>query len=218
MEEKKINIYEKLINIQNELKAPKNQYNSFGKYNYRSCEDILEAIKPLCKAYKTLVYISDEVIEVNDRNYVKAIVTFVDIETGETIITNSLAREEETKKGMDSSQVTGASSSYARKYALNGLFCIDDTKDSDATNKGDNKPTSPINKVVPTITDMQYKNLLELARKKGVKPTEVIKVSFDKFKKQDLKTLIIAEYNYLIASLNKKKDLNNNIPKELNDF
>lgn len=218
MEEKKLNIYEKLINIQNELKAPKNQFNSFGKYNYRSCEDILEAIKPLCKAYKSLIYISDEVTEVNGRNYVKAIVTFVDIETGETIITNSLAREEETKKGSDGSQITGASSSYARKYALNGLFCIDDTKDSDATNKGNKEPTSPINKVIPTITDAQYKNLLELARKKGVKPTDVIKVSFDKFKKQDLKTLSTTEYNYLIASLNKKKDLNNNIPKELNNF
>lgn len=218
MEEKKLNIYEKLMNIQNELKAPKNQYNSFGKYNYRSCEDILESIKPLCKAYKSLVHISDEVTEVNGRNYVKAIVTFVDIETGETIVTNALAREEETKKGMDSSQVTGASSSYARKYALNGLFCIDDTKDSDATNKGYDKPISPINKVVPTITDEQYKKLLELARTKGVKPTDVIKVSIDKFKKQDLKTLITTEYNYLIASLHKKKELNNNIPKELNNF
>ena len=130
-----MNIYEKLLKAQVELKAPKGQYNSFGKYNYRSCEDILEALKPVLDKFKLTLFIKDDVIEVNTRNYVKATITLVNIEKPDEIIeTSALAREEETKKGMDGSQITGASSSYARKYALNGMFMIDDTKDSDSTN------------------------------------------------------------------------------------
>jgi len=131
---------EKLLNIQNQLKAPKQQYNNFGKYNYRNCEDILEAVKPICKAQKAVLIISDEIILIGERYYVKATATLLDIETDKTISTTAFAREEENKKGMDGSQVTGASSSYARKYALNGLFDIDDTKDSDTTNKPEDKP------------------------------------------------------------------------------
>lgn len=130
-----MNIYEKLLKTQVELKAPKGQYNSFGKYKYRSCEDILEALKPVLDKFKLTLFIKDDVIEVNGRNYVKAVITLVNIEKPDEIIeTSALAREEETKKGMDGSQITGASSSYARKYALNGMFMIDDTKDSDSTN------------------------------------------------------------------------------------
>jgi hypothetical protein len=130
-----MNIYEKLLKAQVELKAPKGQYNSFGKYKYRSCEDILEALKPVLDKFKLTLFIKDDVIEVNTRNYVKATITLVNIEKPDEIIeTSALAREEETKKGMDGSQITGASSSYARKYALNGMFMIDDTKDSDSTN------------------------------------------------------------------------------------
>lgn len=130
-----MNIYEKLLKVQVELKAPKGQYNSFGKYKYRSCEDILEALKPVLDKFKLTLFIKDDVIEVNGRNYVKAVITLVNIEKPDEIIeTSALAREEETKKGQDGSQITGASSSYARKYALNGLFAIDDTKDSDSTN------------------------------------------------------------------------------------
>ena len=130
-----MNIYEKLLKAQVELKAPKGQYNSFGKYKYRSCEDILEALKPVLDKFKLTLFIKDDVIEVNGRNYVKAVITLVNIEKPDEIIeTSALAREEETKKGMDGSQITGASSSYARKYALNGMFMIDDTKDSDSTN------------------------------------------------------------------------------------
>ena len=130
-----MNIYEKLLKAQVELKAPKGQYNSFGKYKYRSCEDILEALKPVLNKFKLTLFIKDDVIEVNTRNYVKATITLVNIEKPDEIIeTSALAREEETKKGMDGSQITGASSSYARKYALNGMFMIDDTKDSDSTN------------------------------------------------------------------------------------
>ena len=124
-----MNVYEKLIAIQSELKAPKSQYNNFGKYAYRNCEDILESLKPLLKEHKSTIYISDEIVTVLERFYVKATVTFIDAETGEKITNTAYAREEESKKGMDGSQVTGASSSYARKYALNGMFAIDDTKD-----------------------------------------------------------------------------------------
>jgi len=130
-----MNIYEKLLKAQVELKAPKGQYNSFGKYKYRSCEDILEALKPVLNKFKLTLFIKDDVVEVNTRNYVKATIILVNIEKPDEIIEiSALAREEETKKGMDGSQITGASSSYARKYALNGMFMIDDTKDSDSTN------------------------------------------------------------------------------------
>lgn len=131
-------LLEKLLSIQMELKAPKSQFNSFGKYKYRNCEDILEAVKPLCTKYKTVLTISDDVENVNDRYYIKATATLYDVESEEKMSVSARAREEEKKTGMDGSQVTGASSSYARKYALNGLFSIDDTKDSDATNLGDN--------------------------------------------------------------------------------
>lgn len=129
---KEINI--KLMNIQQELKAPKGQYNSFGKYAYRSCEDILEAVKPLLKKEKVVLTISDELQYIGNRYYIKATATLIDTESEATISNSAYAREEEAKKGMDGSQITGASSSYARKYALNGLFGIDDNKDSDTTN------------------------------------------------------------------------------------
>ena len=140
-----MNIYEKLQIIQSKLKAPKSQYNKFGGYSYRNCEDILEAVKPLLAEVKATLTITDEVVMVGERYYVKATATLIDAESNEqycnkTIHNTAYAREEETKKGMDGSQITGASSSYARKYALNGLFAIDDTKDSDTTNTGD-KPS-----------------------------------------------------------------------------
>lgn len=125
-------ILEKLQIVQSKLNAPKNQRNNFGGYNYRSAEDILEAVKPLLAEVKATITISDEIVQVADRIYVKATATFC---VGEqTIPTTAFAREEETKKGMDASQITGSASSYARKYALNGLLLIDDNKDADATN------------------------------------------------------------------------------------
>lgn len=126
---------EKLIKIQTELKAPKNQRNNFGNYNYRSCEDILEAVKPLLKENGLTLRLTDELVNIGERYYIKAIAILSD--GTETIENVAYAREEETKKGMDGSQITGASSSYARKYALNGLFLIDDVKDSDSTNTGE---------------------------------------------------------------------------------
>lgn len=131
MEKEKSNILQKLSNVQMELKAPKDQKNSFGNYKYRSCEDILEAVKPLLKKNDLTLVISDTLENIGDRYYVKATATIYDIESGTTLSNTAYAREEETKKGMDGSQITGTSSSYARKYALNGLFNIDDTKDAD---------------------------------------------------------------------------------------
>ena len=124
---------EELMKIQQGLNAPKDRYNKFGNYNYRSCEGILEAVKPLLKETDCTLVISDDMISVGNRIYVKATATLTN-KDGKTASTTAFAREEEAKKGMDSSQITGAASSYARKYALNGLFCIDDNKDSDATN------------------------------------------------------------------------------------
>lgn len=121
----------KLAEIQKELKVPKNQYNKYGGFNYRSCEDIVEAVKPLCHARGLVLTMGDDVIVFGNRFYIKAHVTLLDTETGEKIEKTAVAREADSKKGMDESQITGASSSYARKYALNGLFCIDDTKDAD---------------------------------------------------------------------------------------
>ena len=124
-----------LISIQSELKAPKTQVNRFGGYKYRKAEDILEAVKPLLAKQKCTLIITDDVVLIGNRIYVKATATIKN-EKGECETTTGWAREEETKKGMDGSQITGASSSYARKYALNGLFAIDDNADSDTTNDG----------------------------------------------------------------------------------
>lgn len=126
----KMSIYEALASVQSELKAPKGQYNSFGKYAYRSCEDILEAVKPLLKAHSLALHLSDEPAMVGDWHYIKATATITDF-SGQQISVSAYARESVEKKGMDDSQITGTASSYARKYALNGLFCIDDAKDAD---------------------------------------------------------------------------------------
>jgi len=125
-EEKKVN---NLINIQAELRAPKGQYNNFGKYKYRSCEDILESVKPLLKLYICQLTLTDDIIEIGSRYYIRATATLIDGD--EVTAVTGWAREEEEKKGMDASQRTGSSASYARKYALNGLFLIDDAKDAD---------------------------------------------------------------------------------------
>lgn len=125
-------IHSQLQKIQAELKAPKNQRNTFGKYNYRSCEDILEAVKPLAGEQGCVVTLTDSIVEVGGRVYVKATATLANSES--SISTDAFAREGDQQAGMSPSQITGAASSYARKYALNGLFCIDDTKDADATN------------------------------------------------------------------------------------
>ena len=192
-----MNVYEKLIAIQSELKAPKSQYNNFGKYSYRNCEDILEALKPLLKEHKSTIYISDEIVTVLERFYIKATVTFIDAETGEKITNTAYAREEESKKGMDGSQVTGASSSYARKYALNGMFAIDDTKDSDFTNtatKGDNTG----------LSEAQIKRLLAIASKVNISADDVKVVVAKKFGVQDLRKMNKQQYDEICSRLEKK--------------
>lgn len=126
-----MNVIEKLAAVQRELKAPKGQFNSFGKYKYRSCEDILEALKPVLGKHGCAVTLSDEVVQVGERFYIRATASIMDCESGERAFNTAFAREDADKKGMDGSQITGTASSYARKYALNGLFLIDDTKDAD---------------------------------------------------------------------------------------
>ncbi len=188
-------IYEKLLNIQTELKVPKSQINDFGNYNYRSCEDILEAVKPFLKKEKCVLVINDEVQKIENRYYLKAVVTLIDVENGENIQASAFAREDETKKKMDGSQITGASSSYARKYALNGLFAIDDTKDSDATNQHDNKAN---NVGQQSLNKQQIGEILKV---KGIgfdKVTEVIKV---KFKKQKFDELTANEQQKLLEEV-----------------
>lgn len=201
-----MNIYEKLLAIQAELKAPKSQYNSFGKYNYRNCEDILEALKPLLAKIKATLIINDEITNIADRFYVKAIARFVDVETGERIEATAFAREEESKKGMDSSQVTGATSSYARKYALNGLFAIDDTKDADTLNQQDTKPKAqPKPKTKATALNEETTNelnklILDYSEKVG-KPVIDISKELTEYIKTPLKQINMEQAKVLLKYL-----------------
>lgn len=160
-----MSIYETLSHIQVELKAPKNLYNSFGKYKYRNAESILEAAKPLCAKHGCTLTVSDEVILIGSRYYIKATATVQD-KDGNAASATALAREDETKKGMDGAQITGTSSSYARKYALNGLFCIDDTKDPD-TNEYHNQTTEDPQEVTasPEVTAQVVKDMATTALK-----------------------------------------------------
>lgn len=178
-----MNIYEKLIKVQSELKAPKNQRNSFGGYNYRSCEDILEAVKPILKENKLTMLIKDDVVEIGSRYYIVAIIELIDIETSEKIVAQAQARESETKKGMDDSQITGTASSYARKYALNGLFLIDDTKDADTdeykkqteTRKLTQKEIEVLNKTI-TKYNISEETLSKILAKYGYKELKDIDI------------------------------------------
>ena len=153
-------IYEKLLNIQQELKAPKGQYNSFGKYNYRSCEDILEAVKPLLKANDCVLKLNDELVNIGDRYYIKATARLADVKENDFIINTAYAREAETKTGMDASQITGTASSYARKYALNGLFLIDDTKDADTDEHAKQTGAEPKEEKKATAKQIELVNKL----------------------------------------------------------
>lgn len=134
-----MNVYEKLLLVQKKLNAPKSKFNKFGGYNYRSCEDILDGVKPLLVEVKATLFMTDDVIQIAERIYVKTTAKFVDIESGEVVENTAYAREPLAMKGMADSQITGASSTYARKYALNGLFCIDDTVDEDTSETSDDE-------------------------------------------------------------------------------
>ena len=197
-----MNIYEKLLEIQNKLKAPKSQWNDFGKYHYRSCEDILEAVKPLCQEQKLLLYISDTTEDILDRVYIKATAHLINIEDPkETIEVTAEARECNSKKGMDESQITGTASSYARKYALGGLFNIDDTKDADSNEY--HKRTTETKKTTNSITDKpisddQLRTFKKWITNKGLDQEQVDNVlktkgynSIEEIKNKDYRSIVM---------------------------
>lgn len=202
-----MNIYEKLMNIQKELKAPKGQYNSFGKYKYRSCEDILESVKPLLEKYKVTIILTDKLEQIGERYYIRAMAILFDTESDNSIENTAYAREEETKKGMDGSQITGTSSSYARKYALNGLLLIDDTKDADTDEftKENNKEKTKEEPKEKKITAGQLKVLSKIyTRDNLVKLLELNKI--DK-----LEDMSMEKANEIILKLKKKGEEKNEI-------
>ena len=202
-------IYAALMAVQSELKAPKGQENTFGKYRYRSAEDILEAVKPLLKTNGLYLRISDAVELIGDRYYVKATVTAVDIATGEAESATAYAREQAEKKGMDAAQVTGATSSYARKYALNALFGIDDTKDAD-TDEYARKGQSGVNQGHPKAqapaqaqddTHAARQELSAEIKRIGATKDEVVAVCVKMFGKSSSANLSVAEMRKLTSCL-----------------
>lgn len=173
MEQKKTTtLHDKLLNVQQKLKAPKNQVNTFGKYKYRSCEDILEAVKKLLGEEGLVLTISDEPIVLGDRFYIEATAMVSDGTT--SISTTALAREPESKKGMDESQITGTASSYARKYALNGLFCIDDTKDADTMDNSQNITAKEAINAIHKIADINSLQAYYKSLPKELKTPDII--------------------------------------------
>ena len=200
MEDK--NVYQKLMEVQSKLKAPKGQYNSFGKYSYRSCEDILEALKPLLNEVGAIVNISDQVKLIGDRYYVEATAMFLDVNTGDSIISKAIAREDESKKGQDLAQLSGATSSYARKYALNGLFAIDDNKDADSTNTH-GKDIKPNMTPVSGLSEAQLKRLYAIGNKAGFKK-DVVEATVKKMFGCDPKDMTKDQYNTVCERLEKK--------------
>ena len=203
-------IYEKLMTVQQKLKCNKSQYNSFGKYHYRSCEDILEGLKPCLKEVKAAVTIDDEIVEIGGRIYVKATAYFHDAETGELITNTAYAREPETKTGMDQAQITGATSSYARKYALNGLFMIDDNKDAD-TDEHKVESDAKSKKKAPTEEEMKKVENVTLSeakvnsiRKKAEQDKVSIITILDKCNKSRLEDLTEKQYAWICANWSKE--------------
>lgn len=223
-ENKSVNIHKKLMTIQSKLVAPKGQYNKFGKYSYRSCEDILEAIKPILKEVEATLIISDSIEVFGDRYYIKATATLYDAEgLGGQVSNSAYAREEQAKKGMDGSQITGSTSSYARKYALNGLFAIDDTKDSDAlggverpsssTKESKSTPGGSEKKITEaqaadTVTGAQLKRLFAIATEVKM-PKERIEAIADKYYKKSVKDLSQEECKAIVSNLEKMRKNNN---------
>ena len=195
-------IQEKLMNIQYELKCNKSQYNSFGRYAYRSSEDILEAVKPLLYKYKATLVINDDIVLIGDRFYVKATSKITDIETGECVESTAFAREDESQKGMSSAQVTGSVSSYARKYSMNALFAIDDNKDADSTNTH-GKDIKPNMTTVGGITEEQLKRLYAIGNKAGFKK-DVVEATVKKMFGCEPKDMTKDQYNTVCERLEKK--------------
>jgi len=193
-----MNIYEKLLKIQMELKAPKNQTNKFGGYKYRSCEDILEALKPLCEKYKASLILNDDIINIGDKNYIKATASLYNTELDknghlEVVCNNAFAREAESKKGFDESQITGTASSYARKYALNGLFNIDDTKDAD---------TDEFTERTKQISDAQIKGLRMAINNRNIKMEQEHEI-LDKYGYKNISEILIKDYKKIADEFSK---------------
>ena len=195
-------IQEKLMNIQYELKCNKSQYNSFGRYAYRSSEDILEAVKPLLYKYKATLVINDDIVLIGDRFYVKATSKITDIETGECVESTAFAREDESQKGMSSAQVTGSVSSYARKYSMNALFAIDDNKDDDAINMH-GKDIKPNMTPVGGLSEAQIKRLLAIGNKSGFNKDTIVK-TVKKLYGCELKDMTREQYNEVCNRLESK--------------
>ena len=195
-------IQEKLMNIQYELKCNKSQYNSFGRYAYRSSEDILEAVKPLLYKYKATLVINDDIVLIGDRFYVKATSKITDIETGECVESTAFAREDESQKGMSSAQVTGSVSSYARKYSMNALFAIDDNKDADSTNTH-GKEIKPNMTPVSGLSEAQIKRLFAIGNKAGFKK-DVVEATVKKMFGCEPKDMTKDQYNTVCERLEKK--------------
>ena len=201
MEQSKNNVYFKLMKVQSKLKCEKSQYNKFGGYAYRSTSDILEAVKPLLSEVEAVIIVNDELKLIGDRYYVEATAMFLDCETGDSIVSRAIAREAEGQKGMSEAQVTGSSSSYARKYALNALLLIDDTKDDDFTNTHGNeiKPN-----MKPTgITEAQLKRLYAIGNKAGIKK-EVVEGTVRKIFNCEPKDMTKEQYDNICERLEKK--------------
>ena len=202
-------IYQKLLHVQTELKAPKGQFNKFGNYSYRSCEDILEAVKSLLVKYQATIIITDEIKLIGDRYYVEAKVKFIDVVSGQFIENSALAREDENKKGMDLAQVTGSCSSYARKYALGAMLLLDDVKDADATNKHDkednNKSHSQVDASARKLSDKQLARLYAIANKAGADKDLVKQQVFKKFGKE-VKDLSKQEYDIVCNGYEKASE------------
>lgn len=220
-----MSVYTKLLNVQNELKAEKTHYNEFGKYYYRNCEDIMAGAKPLCHAAGLLLTITDTIEMIGTRYYVKATANIMDTETGDTLTVTASAREEESKKGMDGSQVTGAASSYARKYALNGLFAIDDTKDADGlppeTTKSSAKPNTPkANENATTgqetpnngtqtqapISEARMKRMYTIASKKGRTESQVNDTIKAKYHVKEPNMITVDQYNHAVKAYEDMSD------------
>lgn len=207
-------IYKKIMNVQSELKAPKGNYNSFGKYSYRSAEDILEAVKPLLKKEGLVISISDNIELIGDRYYVKSTVKLIDIETGDVVETSALAREDETKKGMDLSMVTGSCSSYARKYALNGAFAIDSSElDPDKTHTFDKEVPSrnqsgdtkgEFKTLGATLSDKQVSRLIMIGKKAKITEAQIISAIKRDYNKTEIKQLSRKEYDDICNRLEAK--------------
>ena len=203
-------IYSALNYIQSNLKAPKGQFNSFGKYHYRSCEDILEGVKPHLKETNTCLVISDEIVTIGDHNYIKATATLYGADGG-AVANSAFAKEPLDKKGMDPSQITGATSSYARKYALNGLFCIDDTKDADTDAYTANTTQTKAKAKAPETNTIREKRVKEeylksITQQMGIKQinpkliSEYIKNTFNKKTSNELtEDELKALYDWIVA-------------------